>query len=127
VVAISETAALSKRNGSIGAKVHEALLLVGLAFAMILTEAWTGLLGYCILSLGLLHSDSYVTRVECRRRSACSAQPSGAYKPSIYRAFLAELQPEPSLLGHAREYFASPSSPKCPVFAPCLYCYGDLS
>jgi hypothetical protein len=51
VVAISEAPALSKRAGSIGAKVHDALLLVGLAFAMILTAVWTGLLGYCILSL----------------------------------------------------------------------------
>ena len=50
-MAISETPALSKRNGSIGAKVHDALLLGGLAFATILTAAWTGLLCYCILSL----------------------------------------------------------------------------
>jgi hypothetical protein len=47
-VAISETPTLSKRNGSVGAKVHDALLFVGLAFAVILTA---GLLGYCILSL----------------------------------------------------------------------------
>ena len=52
MVAISETPALSKRNGSVGAKVHDALVLVGLAFAMILTAAWTGLLGYCILVFG---------------------------------------------------------------------------
>lgn len=70
-MAISETPALSKRNGSIGAKVHDALLLGGLAFATILTAAWTGLLCYCILSFGLLHSEPYETTVECRRRRAC--------------------------------------------------------
>jgi hypothetical protein len=48
VEAISETPAPSKRAGRIGAKMHDALLLVGLAFAMILTADWTGLLGYCL-------------------------------------------------------------------------------